>query len=400
MSNLLHQSVTIAAQKQPEKCAFKCGSAAISYGQLDDDSGKLASFLVQQGAKPGDRIGVFMPRCVETIVAVYGIFKAGCIFVPVDPHLTAGGVANLAKDCGMRLLLTHPGKTRVLGQLFQRETGLECVVGVGEDFETENQSIRRFTWNAYDSESVRNANENKISANDAAYIMYSSGSTGQPKGITHTHASGLSYSRLSIKTYDVTSQDIIANHSPISFDMSTFGYLTSPLAGATTVLIPEAHTSFPSSLAKLIEAERISIWYSVPLALIQLLLRTQLESFDMSSLRWVKFGGEPFPPKHLKSLMQLWPQARFSNVYGPAEVNQCTYYHVPSAYATAETNSPIPIGRVWDETDGLILDEEDRILTNGQSGELIISSPTMMQGYWGRPDRNATAFWSPNTSGR
>ena len=327
-----------AAQKRPEHCAFKCGSEAISYGQLDNDSGKLASFLVQQVPKPGDRIGVFMPRCVETMVAVYGIFKAGCIFVPVDPHLSAGGVANLVQDCGMRLLLTHPKKSRVLSKLFQRETGLECVIGVGEDFESETQSIRRFTWSAFGDETIGNPNEGTITGNDAAYIMYSSGSTGQPKGITHTHDSGLSYSRLSIQTYGVTNQDVIANHSPISFDMSTFGYLTSPLAGATTVLIPEAHTSFPSSLAKLIEAEKITIWYSVPLALIQLLLRTRLESFDMSSIRWVKFGGEPFPPKHLKRLMQLWPQARFSNVYGPAEVNQCTYYHVPAAYATAESN--------------------------------------------------------------
>ena len=95
------------------------------------------------------------------------------------------------------------------------------------------------------------------------------------------------------------------------------------------MIIPEETTMFPVSLGELIERERLTFWYSVPLALIQLVTHGEIERRDAGSLRWVLFGGEPFPPKYLWQLMELWPQARFSNVYGPAEVNQCTYYHVP-----------------------------------------------------------------------
>ena len=111
---------------------------------------------------------------------------------------------------------------------------------------------------------------------------------------------------------------------------------------------------FPIELAGLIERERLTFWYSVPLALIQLVDRGGLEERDLSSLRWVLFGGEPFPPKYLQRLADLLPNARFSNSYGPAEVNQCTYFHVP--HPPRDDGESIPIGAVWQNTDGVVLE--------------------------------------------
>ena len=221
--------------------------------------------------------------------------------------------------------------------------------------------------------------------------MYTSGSTGTPKGLMHTHHSGRAYAVLSAAEYGVEPSDRLGNHSPLHFDMSTFEMLTGPLCGATTVLIPEAATMFPRSLAELIERERLTFWYSVPLALIQLLQRGGVEERDCSSLRWVLFGGEPFPPKHLARLMELWPHARFSNSYGPAEVNQCTAYHVPKG--PLPLDEPLPIGPVWRGAQGLVVDADDGIVEPGRPGELLIRAPTMMAGYWGRPDLDEHAFF-------
>jgi acyl-coenzyme A synthetase/AMP-(fatty) acid ligase len=135
----------------------------------------------------------------------------------------------------------------------------------------------------------------------------------------------------------------------------------------------------------------MTFWYSVPFALIQLLLRGALEQRDLSSLRWVLFGGEPFPAKYLRQLMERLPQARFSNVYGPAEVNQCTYYHLPGP--PQDDSEAIPIGQVWDNAEGLVLDENDQSVPAGEPGELVVRTPTMMRGYWGRPDLNERAFY-------
>ena len=135
----------------------------------------------------------------------------------------------------------------------------------------------------------------------------------------------------------------------------------------------------------------------MPYALVQLLLHGVLEDRDLSSLRWVKFGGEPFPPKHLRALQKLMPNARFSNVYGPAEVNQCTIYNVPPL--AEDDDEPLPIGTIWPNAEGLIVDADDEPVATGEAGELLVRTPTMMQGYWNRPDLNADAFFYRSAPG-
>lgn len=141
----------------------------------------------------------------------------------------------------------------------------------------------------------------------------------------------------------------------------------------------------------------MTIWYSVPFALIQMLLNGVMEERDWSALRWVLFGGEPFTPKHLRALMQRLPQTRFSNVYGPAEVNQCTFYHVPAQ--PEDKDEQVPIGRVWANSEGLVVDENDQPVQQGDVGELLVRTPTMMRGYWGRPDLTERGFYRRKTLG-
>jgi len=381
----LHQSVDQIASQAPHAVAFTSANRHLTYEQLSVDSGRLASLLIDQWVSPGDRVGVFMPRCIETAVAVYGILKAGAVVVPMDPNLQAGATLQLARDCQIRHLISHPAKSRVIKKICCESSDLECVIGSNIESH-QDESIRFLNWDAFQDLDQPKPASGVIRPEHPAYMMYSSGSTGKPKGITHSHFSGLSYARLSVETYNVDANDIIANHSPINFDMSTFGYFTSCVAGATTLIVPESQTKMPASLSQLIESERVTIWYSVPLALIQMYLHGNLKARDLSSLRWVKFGGEAFTPKYLKALMKLWPTARFSNVYGPAEVNQCTYFHVPEEYAADDSDEPLPIGRTWDETDGFVIDDSGSEVLPGEIGELVVASPTRMLGYWGRDE--------------
>jgi len=394
MSQLLHDMMTLAALELPTKVAFTDNVTSLTYQDLDHRSSQLAHLLVKQNLQLGDRVAVFMPRCAETAIAVYAILKAGGILVPIDPGMPTGGVRSLIQNCGIRFMITNPKKSRALQEIFATPGSLECVIGADESMPLDS-AVKNLPASMIDDQpcKLQNANSKLIKPSDPAYIMYSSGSTGRPKGITHSHSSGLAYAKLSVATYEVTPDDVIANHSPINFDMSTFGYFSSCLAGATTLIIPAAHTRIPRSLAQLVVKEKVTIWYSVPLALQQLLAHAPLDDLDFSQLRWVLYGGEPFPPKHLKALMKKWSQARFSNVYGPAEVNQCTYYHIPASYADDERNLPVPIGKTWDETDGLIIDSEDEIVDGQTPGELVICSTTMMLGYWGQPQLNQKAFF-------
>lgn len=380
LPNLIEQS----AQKFPNKAAFRFMGASISYSELETQMHQLAHLLISLGVKKGDRVGIYMARSLETAIAMYGIMSAGAIYVPINPAQPVARTHFLLKDCGIKYLVTNAGQKRSLPSVVTKEVNLESVIGTNVALPT-----CTIEWSDL-AQMPSHRPDLSILETDIAYMLYTSGSTGTPKGIMHTHYSGLSYARLSVEAYDLCADDILGNHAPIYFDISTLGYFAAPLVGATTVIASEAHIKMPASLSQLIEKEKISVWYSVPLALIQMLQRGALEQRDMAQLRWVIFAGELFPTKHLRQLMLQWPKARFSNAYGPTETNVCTYYHLP---AIPENDLPISIGKAWNNTEILILGKDNRPLRTGQVGELLVRSATLMEGYASRPDLNKKAFY-------
>lgn len=363
-----------SAERFPNADAFKCGAQSVTFSELDVKTNQLAKYLLDSGVKKGDRVGIHLNRCLETAIAIYGILKAGAVYVPLD--FTAPHTRNqkIIDNCDVRFLVSsQPLKSKV-NKLLAINSKLECVIGLKLD-----AAIKTVSWDEIYNIDLSNYLPVKIVENDLAYIMFTSGSTGDPKGIMHTHKSGLNYAKLSSELYGLTSNDRVGNHAPIHFDISTFGYFSAPLAGASTVIVTDAHTKLPGSLTQLMAHEKLTIWYSVPLALVQVLNSGLLDKLNMKSLRWVMFGGEVFAIKHLKELMEKWPKAEFSNVYGPAEVNQCTYYNFKEISSKYKT---LPLGKFWKNTDFKILGRNNKPAKTGEKGELVIRSGTMMRGYW------------------
>ena len=389
MAYLLTHIVDDSAQRAPDHSAFRFLDQSLSYAELAASSNQLAWLLAEQGVQRGDRVGILMHKSIQSPLALYGIMKSGAAYVPLDPGAPAHRLRDTIAHCGIRHLIVHPATRARTQELLASPCGIRWVIGL-DALETEAQ-ITLTDWSALDSLPADKPPASGLIEQDLGYIMYTSGSTGRPKGIMHTHASGLAYARLSAELYGINSDDRLSNHSPLHFDMSTLDYFSGPLQGASTVIIPEAHSRLPASLAQLLAKEKITIWYSVPFALIQALTRGMIEQYDMSALRWVLFGGEPFPNKHLNALRRLWPHARFSNVYGPAEVNQCTYYHLPAQ--VGEDDEQIPIGRIWNNSEGLIVDQHDQPVAPGEAGELLVRTPTMMRGYWKQAELNEKAFY-------
>ena len=385
---LLTHTILRSAERTPDGEAFRCGNRSLTYARLVGQANQLANLLLENGVRRGDRVGVLLNRSLETAIAIYGIMSTGAAYVPLDPAAPAARTRFLLRDCAINHLITNPLQRRCLQEVFSEKTNLRSIIGCKGDW-----PVRSFSWEETGQMKSRTPNVRMLE-DDLAYLMYTSGSTGTPKGIMHTHRSGLTYANLSANLYGLRPTDRIGNHAPLHFDISTFGFFSSPLAGATTIIVPDAHTKMPLSLTQLIEKERLTVWYSVPLALVQMLQKGLLEKRDMSALRWVLYGGEPFPPKHLRALMQLWPQARFSNVYGPAEVNQCTYYHLPGP---PPEGKPIPLGQVWDNTEMLILNEKNEEAPTGQTGELLIRTPAMMKGYWNNPKLTQNSLFKKET---
>ena len=385
MINTLTDIIENAVGKFPNNNAFKCGKSSLTFIELQQKTSQLAKHLQDAGVKKGDRVGIYMERSLESVLAVYGIMKAGAAFVPLDPTTPISRTVFLLNDCNIKHLLTTKLQSKKVIKILNEKQPLKSIIGFEKEL-----TIPTISWETIYSISLAPYIPVQINKDDLAYIMYTSGSTGVPKGIMHTHFSGLNYAKLSAKLYDVSENDIVANFAPLHFDISTFGYFSSPLANACTVIIPDAYTKLPASLSKLIEDEKITIWYSVPLALVQLLQKGVLEDRNLTSLRWVLFGGEVFITKYLYQLMAKWPHATFSNVYGPAEINQCSYYHLDSKSVPQD---PIPVGFIWDETTCKILDKNDEAVLQGESGELVVKTTTMMKGYWNNEALTNKSFY-------
>lgn len=384
---LLHQAIAHAAEHRPDHPALVFGRESLTYGQLFERANRLARLLREQGVGRGDRVGIYLNKSLESALAIYGILSAGAAYVPLDPLAPPARISFVIQDCGIRHLISADGQIEALRQVTQAVPGLAAVIGPTAP---DDLPVRVFSW-ADVATLPGEPMDVAAVEQDLAYILYTSGSTGVPKGIMHTHRSGLSFAEWAAQAYGLVPSDRLSNHAPLHFDLSTFDYFAGGIAGATTVVISEAATKLPASLARLMAAERISVWYSVPFALIQLLQRGNLTAHNLSALRWVLFAGEPFPTKHLRALMAQLPHARFSNLYGPTETNVCTYYHVPAQLP--EADEPIPIGRPCANVEDLVVDADGQPVASGEAGELLIRGGVVMAGYWGQPDKTQRGFF-------
>lgn len=379
---LVHSPVTYYARKTPNHPALSFKGAELSYVALDIASNRLANALLANGLKPGGRVGIYMHKSLELGVAIYGALKAGGTFVPLDPFMPTERLQFVLDDCDVEHVVSANAMVPSLEKLSEGFSGQVYGVDAGRELAT-------VSWDEINEHPDTPPNV-WIIDQDLAYIMYTSGSTGHPKGMMHSHHGSISYARWGAQHVGLTSADRVASHAPLHFDLSIFDFFSTSQSGGTVVLVPEPVTKFAASWTDYIEKERISVVFTVPYTLIEMLQRGVMGKRDLSSLRWVLFGGEPFPPKHLRTLMQSLPDVHFTNVYGPAEAPSCTCYDLPPF--PEPFPEPVPIGTVSVNSADLIVDEDDRECGTGEQGELCIRSSTLTKGYWNRPDLNKRVY--------
>lgn len=389
-ADTLVQSLLQSALNNPQKTAFLNSQQSIDYQSLLFQACQIAETLIHHGIGAGDRVAVILPRCLEVPIAVYGIWLSGAAYVPIDPAASDAEQASMIEHCEVSGLVTHPHlKARLSNVIKNVSESLNLVLGLDcEDV------VPSMTWQEIQEIAVETELP-VVDPQSLAYILHTSGSTGKPKGIMHSHASALAYTRLTADACAITSTDVIACHSALHTDMSTLGLFAAPFTGASAVIIPDAHIRMPASLSALLHETKVSVWYSVPLALMQLLQNGVLEKRTFTALRLVIYAGEAISPKYIKKLLMHWPMVRFSNHYGPAETNVCTYFDLPADAVQSgylDTGNPIPIGKPWGPNKIVLADSDLNPVAGDASGEILVNSPTTMCGYWKEPDLTVSAL--------
>lgn len=390
MLYLLSQLLSETARHFPDKDAVVCQGETISYAALDDLSNRLAHTLKAHGVRRGDRVGIYVDKSIAAILCIFGVLKADAVYVPLDPLAPTARLRYIMQDCGIACLLSAANKLDAIAQMLGSGNPLQCVVLTGSTpAPVALSGVETVTWDAV-LEACRTAPALHNVATDLAYILYTSGSTGAPKGVMISHLNALTFINWAAETIGVCSTDRVANHAPLHFDLSIFDIFATIKAGGTLYVVPAEMARFPLTLTEFIAHQGITVWYSVPSAWVLMLTRGKMERFNFSAVRVIIFAGEVFPVKHLRSLMEQIPHAAYFNWYGPTETNVITSYRLAGL---PDEQQAIPIGKACANMEVFALDSAGGLVTaTGVVGELYARGSCVAQGYWSDAAKTAQLF--------
>ncbi len=386
MAYVLQQLLERAVNDFPEKAAVWARGISLTYRQLEEQSNQLARLLRDRGIRKGDRVGMYFPKAVESIVSMLGILKAGAVYVPLDPQAPVKRISYIIVNCGIRALVTTSGKLKGLDLRVAPSVEFSLLVDKASG---SNGAGDKVGWGELSALSASPLETTTVET-DLAYILYTSGSTGDPKGVMISHRNALTFVNWCADTFRPRPEDRFSNHAPLHFDLSVFDVYNSLEAGATVYMVDSETALFPASVAAFIEQHQLSVWYSVPSALTSLLLHGNLGVRNFDRLRLILFAGEVFPMKYLRQALKAFPRAEFYNLYGPTETNVCTYLHVDRDLVDALTQ--LPIGKACANTEAIAVDDSDRIVGPGGTGELYVRGPSVAMGYWGDAEKTRRAM--------
>ncbi|MET7401210.1 non-ribosomal peptide synthetase, partial [Dactylosporangium sp. NPDC005572] len=347
----LHHVFEAACDRTPDAIALECGDARLTYRELDERANRVAHHLRGLGITAGDRVAILLRRSVETYVALLAAGKAGAAFVPIDPESPADRVAYIAEDALIVAVLTEPA-------LADRAAGL-TVVDVG----TADGPAHRPEPDGADD--------------PAAYVIYTSGSSGRPKGVEVGQSSICNFLDVVPGVYDVRTGDRVYQGMTIAFDFSIEEIWPTWSVGATLVAGPNDSGRFGAELADFLDEAEISVLYCVPTLLATI-------PRELPRIRNLLVGGEACPGQ----LVERWsrPGRRILNTYGPTEAT------VTATWGELRPGKIVTIGRPMPTYSVVLLDEQRRLVPDGEVGEICIGGPGVARGYVGRPELTADRF--------
>lgn len=382
MPETLDEWVSLQARRRPEAVAVVLNHQRLTYGALEMLSNQLARALREAGCRRGDRVCLLMPKSPMAIVAILGIYKADCVYVPLDPSSPTARLSKIIGNCESRCILVAGAGGSVLGEFLSQEWFPPSFV-IGWLDAAPASWIRHAA--AFCLDDVRNhsteprRHENR--RDDAAHILFTSGSTGTPKGVVITHANVIHFIEWANKHFGINSSDRLSGHPPLHFDLSFFDLFGSFAAGAELHLVPSEANLLPNKLAEWIRASDITQWFSVP-SVLQYMAKFDVARFDdFPALKRLLWCGEVLPTASLIYWMKRLPHVSFTNLYGPTETTiASSCYTVPEC--PTDDRAAIPIGTACDGEELLILDETLQPVAAGEAGDLYLRGAGLSPGYW------------------
>jgi acyl-CoA ligase (AMP-forming) (exosortase A-associated) len=376
MSTLLHDFLLDAAARTPGAEALVHGAQRLDYAALAHEVTQAAHRILAQGVRRGERVAVYLEKRVENVAAMFGASLAGAVFVPVNPLLKAEQVLHILADCNVRLLVTSPERLAALAPMLARCPDLRSVLVTSAAGAA--AAIPVIQWDAAPPAAVLPA---RAIDQDVAAILYTSGSTGNPKGVVLSHRNMVA-GAISVASYlAITPDDRILSVLPLSFDYGLSQLTCAFHRGATAVLI---NYLFPRDIVRAVADERITGLAAVPPLWGQL---ARLGWPAATTLRYLTNSGGAMPGATLAALRAALPRAQVFLMYGLTEAFRSTY--LPPADIDSRPGS---MGRAIPNAEVLVVRPDGSLCADDEPGELVHRGALVALGYWNDPAKTAERF--------
>lgn len=370
MENNVLSYLDAIVKKVPDKIAYANEAEAFTFRQVYEQSRSIATALHRRGIYR-EPVVVFMDKHPKTIIGFFGVISAGCYYVPIDEEMPASRIDLILENCQARLIICD-AHTKEKAEKF-RFGGEICLYDELAAVPEDAAALADIRRRALDI--------------DPIYIVFTSGSTGVPKGVAACHRSVIDYIEQLSETLGFNEDTVFANQTPLYFDACLKEIYPTLKFGATTYIVPKSLFMFPVRLVEFLNEHKVNTICWVVSALTMISAFGTFKTVVPKYLKTIAFGSEVFPIKQFRLWRAALPEATFTNLYGPTEgTGMCCFYHVERELADDE---PIPIGGPFPNTEILLLDEQNRL---SAEGEICIRGTGVTLGYYNNPEKTSESF--------
>lgn len=360
-------------RKYPDKTAFADDKSSMDYKTLHEHTYHIASVISSKGIfkKP---VAIFLDKSAQCIAAFLGTAYSGNFYSPLDTKMPETRIEKIIATLQPEVIITDNAHLEEV-----KKFSKDAAVLIYEQMCAEEADDELVVTTA-----------SKVLDTDVLYVLFTSGSTGNPKGVIISHKALVDFVEWGTKRFGIDATYVFGNQTPFYFSMSVFDIYNTLKNGATMHIIPKEIFSFPAKLMEYLSNNKINTIFWVPSALTMVSALKALNSPHLDELKNVFFGGEVMPMKQLNRWREAYPDVRYINFYGPTEVTDtCTIYEVNREFDNAET---LPMGNACENMDVFLLDENDQLVEDGQIGEVCVRGTGLAYGYYNEPEKTEEVF--------